>query len=499
MVVRASETYGLDERNVVGDAGDGDELNVASGCRACGCALALAGMLLASSSEAARASGGEYLYWTNLTYNTIERSNLGGTRVSPTFVRGADSPSSVAVNDGSIYWTDASGIGRANLDGSHVNDKFIVNPGKAEGRAAGVAVDSKYIYWSVPEANAIFRANIDGRHVDSTFLTVADGLMTPSALAIGGRYIYWAGSDSASTGVIGRATLNGKNVWATFITGGVGPGSIAVNSSYIYWGNGEGDGSDVGSNAIGRADLDGTHVDQSFIRADGPNGVAVSTQHVYWTSAEAKTVGRANLDGTDTNLSFLAVPENPGGIALSPNAVFGSTITPPVAQPVPIGTTPTTTKPPTTTATTTTTTTTSPSASTVVTVTAEASAPYTFTLSTPTQTVVSDTPAAGELTVPPGDITFKVTNPEDNINQHNFEICTTPLKAAVTSLAGVEKLPNSCTGETIPTPPALLAPGPATATLMVDLTTPGSYEYLSTANNPEGDAFSGMKGVLVVS
>ena len=43
--------------------------------------------------------------------------------------------------------------------------------------------------------------------------------------------------------------------------------------------------------------------------------------------------------------------------------------------------------------------------------------------------------------------------------------------------AGVQALPNSCTGEVTP----LLAPGGATATLTVDLTTPGAYEYLSTA------------------
>ena len=143
----------------------------------------------------------------------------------------------------------------------------------------------------------------------------------------------------------------------------------------------------------------------------------------------------------------------------------------------------------------TTTTTPAPTA-TVVTVTAEAVTPFTFTLSTVTQrNIVSDTPGAAELNVPPGTVTFTVSNPYANINSHTFEICTTPLAKPVTTLPGVQKLPNSCTGEVTP----LLAPGGAIATLMVDFTTPGAYEYLSTANNPKGNAYSGMKGVLNVT
>ena len=133
---------------------------------------------------------------------------------------------------------------------------------------------------------------------------------------------------------------------------------------------------------------------------------------------------------------------------------------------------------------------------TAVTVTAEAVAPFTFTLSTVTQPkIVSDTPAKGELNVPPGTVTFTMSNPITNILSHTFEICTTPLAKPVTTLPGVQKLPNSCTGEFTP----LLAPGGAIATLTVDLTTPGAYEYLSTANNPGGDASSGMKGVLNIT
>jgi hypothetical protein len=167
-------------------------------------------------------------------------------------------------------------------------------------------------------------------------------------------------------------------------------------------------------------------------------------------------------------------------------ATFGGHLGPIKVPPLP---------PPTTT---TGTTTTGSAVGTAVTVITEAmgAAPFTFTLSTATQpNIVSDTPGAGELNVPPGTVTFTVSNPDSNILSHTFEVCTTPLAKPVTTLPAVQKLPPTCSGKSTP----LLGPGGATATLTVDLTTPGAYEYLSTANNPKGDAYSGMKGVLNVT
>jgi YVTN family beta-propeller protein len=147
------------------------------------------------------------------------------------------------------------------------------------------------------------------------------------------------------------------------------------------------------------------------------------------------------------------------------------------------------------TTTTSTPTTTAGSTGTVVTVTTGEPSEYTFQLSTPTQPkVVSDKPAI-ELAVPLGEVTFNVTNPVDEILSHDFKVCSAPLPGPVTTLPKVEGLPDSCSGTATP----LLAPGGVSATLKVDFTAPGAYEYLSTAGGPEGDAFAGMKGVLNVT
>ena len=58
---------------------------------------------------------------------------------------------------------------------------------------------------------------------------------------------------------------------------------------------------------IGRANLDGTGVDQSFISGAGAaRDVAVDAGHVYWTDFDAQTIGRANLDGSGIDRSFIS-------------------------------------------------------------------------------------------------------------------------------------------------------------------------------------------------
>ncbi|HME68358.1 MAG TPA: hypothetical protein VKM54_00615, partial [Myxococcota bacterium] len=100
----------------------------------------------------------------------------------------------------------------------------------------------------------------------------------------------------------------------SFITGANGPEGVAVDGTYIYW-------TDVNTNSIGRANLDGTRVSQSFITGtNGPNGVTVDGTYIYWTNngnGSGNTIGRANLDGTDVNESFITGASGPDFLAVS--------------------------------------------------------------------------------------------------------------------------------------------------------------------------------------
>ena len=129
----------------------------------------------------------------------------------------------------------------------------------------------------------------------AAFAVVVCGWLAAQANA----FVYW-GND---TDTIGRSNLDGSGVNQSFITTPVY--GVAVDGQYVYWTN-------AYSSAIERANLDGTGVDQSFITgASGPNGVAVDGQHVYWTNFSSHTIGRANLDGTGVNQSFITGASNP--------------------------------------------------------------------------------------------------------------------------------------------------------------------------------------------
>ena len=66
----------------------------------------------------------------------------------------------------------------------------------------------------------------------------------------------------------------------------------------------------MSSSSIGRANLDGTGVDQQFVPAPGitPCGIAVDAAHVYWAVQGQDTIGRANLDGSGANQAFIPNP-----------------------------------------------------------------------------------------------------------------------------------------------------------------------------------------------
>src|SRR5215211_3977623 len=80
--------------------------------------------------------------------------------------------------------------------------------------------------------------------------------------------------------------------------------------AFVYW-------TDVVTGEIGRANLDGSGVDKSFIpQARSALSVAVGGAHVYWTSPSTGTIGRANLDGSGVDQSFISGPTRPEWLAV---------------------------------------------------------------------------------------------------------------------------------------------------------------------------------------
>jgi hypothetical protein len=111
---------------------------------------------------------------------------------------------------GHLYWANDYTIGRARLNGAGVSQKFIAVPNGPSG-VAGLAVNSRYIYWTNETGNEVGRASLNGTRVSQRFIR---GASFPDAIAAGSRYLYWT---NQSSGTIGRARLNGTDVNQRFV------------------------------------------------------------------------------------------------------------------------------------------------------------------------------------------------------------------------------------------------------------------------------------------
>jgi len=240
-----------------------------------------------------------HIYWAN--GSNIGRANLDGTGVNQSFIAGANADT-VVVKNNHLYWENHNGqgdlIGRANLDGSGVNQGFV--PGSLI--YGGLAVNNNYIYWS--GGTILSRANIDGTSVDQNFITNFG--IAPGGLAANNNYVYWVNNGG---GTIGRANFDGTGVNQSFITGLSSLGAIAVGGNYIYW---------TSSSGINRASLDGAGVNLDFINAAYTSAVVIGNNYIYWASGDS--IGRANLDGTGANKSFITSISSISDIAVDTSA-----------------------------------------------------------------------------------------------------------------------------------------------------------------------------------
>ena len=239
----------------------------------------------------------------------------------------------------------AAQIGRADLSAPDPNatkeESFI------PARAIGLAVDPSetHIYWADPIKGTIGRANIDGTHRDDEFIVageteaenhpghVKEGVMisapsTPRYVAVDAGHVYWTNTgplgenvDSSHPGqepllgggTIGRATLDSggevETVDPEFIKGATNPQGIAVDSAHIYWAN---DTQDSVHIAVARAPIVGGAFEPEFVRNQGGAllyGLAVDGEHLYFVEEEPQNdnsyVLRSSLAGEKETLVFV--------------------------------------------------------------------------------------------------------------------------------------------------------------------------------------------------
>jgi hypothetical protein len=295
------------------------------------CCLALAAALLALTVAVPAAHGQAeppYLYWDNVANHTLGRAMIDGSNIDQGFITGTSQIDGlgVAADTQHFYWTDGAKLMRSDLEGNGAETLVTMENG-----GNWLAVDNRYVYIASSGGGWISRVNLDGTGYIQQFITHTS---FSREVAVDSEHIYWLTSGKT----IGRANLDGSGVDDTFITGVTAYAGLAVDGQYVYWSN-------PTAGTIGRANLNGSGADSSFITglstlgpssAAGVRGLALDFGHIYWANyysctggsppCAGGTIGRANLDGTGVQDDFFtASPVGGVGCGHGPGVRCGPT------------------------------------------------------------------------------------------------------------------------------------------------------------------------------
>jgi DNA-binding beta-propeller fold protein YncE len=269
------------------------------------------------------------LLWTDSGRDVIGRANLDGSELAVQFVPGPGSGSDMALDEvaGKIYWTDALGIFRSNVDGSdtqRLTDRIPTpvsgvtssRAGRSFGLPTGIAIDEaggKYYYTASSgdlTKYGVARANLDGSGAE-TIIPYSDGRSAGLALDPLAGKLYW--SVSGSSPEIKRADLDGSDV-EIVVSGLSAPHGLDLDNIHgkLYW-------ADWFEKSILRANLDGSGVEEVVDTApQRPRYLVVDAQagKLFWTGDSGDAVRQANLDGSNESPLIGSGPVGTRGIVL---------------------------------------------------------------------------------------------------------------------------------------------------------------------------------------
>ena len=190
----------------------------------------------------------------------------------------------MAVDSSHIYWADLDSIGRANLDGSGVEQNFVSFTGFPN--VCGVAVNGTHVYWADRTADKIGRVGLNGSSPDFGFITTP---FTPCGVAVT-RTTSTTAQTTVPTCSVGPKRRRGRPSPSGTLAGGILRGRRERRN--VYYGNRQ---------ASGLTDLkqinDGIEL-ASATGAKGPCGIAVNSSAIYWTNYSQPGGGSGGSVGT---------------------------------------------------------------------------------------------------------------------------------------------------------------------------------------------------------
>jgi len=188
------------------------------------------------------------------------------------------SPTALALTRTAAYFSTSIGIMTVGKTGGPPS---VLVSTMGEGRAAALAVDETYAYWSGSYDSKLMRAALATGAPE----VLAEGSV--SAIALDSTAIYWS---NWQDGTIWTIPKSGGA--PTVLTAARHPSGLAIDANRIYWSEDvEADGAVVAMPLGGGPPI-------TLAAAQGaPRGVALDTTHVFWTATFDETICRVPLAG----------------------------------------------------------------------------------------------------------------------------------------------------------------------------------------------------------
>lgn len=168
-----------------------------------------------------------------------------------------------------------------------------------------------YLYYVNSTAKTIGR--VEPKEKTDTPEYIKPGGLSLLGLTRDATYLYWC-DQTAHT--IGRAKLDGTEVNNEWIKGAERPAVVCVNAGHVYWANQEG--------FIGRATIAGGSIEPKWVSLGVAftHVIGLDSTYVYFSGGGSSKIGRVKLDGTGVETGWLETGAGTLGIFISPTHIY---------------------------------------------------------------------------------------------------------------------------------------------------------------------------------
>jgi hypothetical protein len=232
------------------------------------------------------------VYWTN--YDTggaiVSVPTTGGTPT--TLAANQDYPWNLAVDDTNVYWTNYGNGDAVTVGGSTTNGALLQMPlaGGAIVTLAsgletpfGIAVDSSSVYWTSFAVGAVRKVPIGA--ANGTITTIANGLNGPTYLVVTGGQAYWTDYSQGTVKSVATnvTTPGGGDAIVNETEGYTSPLGLSVVGSTLYFANYSG--------TIVQTPTAGGSAIALTKNQNGPWALTTDANNIYWTNWASSGAG----------------------------------------------------------------------------------------------------------------------------------------------------------------------------------------------------------------